>query len=209
MVSGSSLTASQAYSSITVSPWNVRGLGTCFAVGGSLLMKAQSNDAGRAAFDTIEPCEDICCHHILAAVVPDRVLRPELRLAGDPDREYGRLLRHRRRDRGAGRGRAALPVQETGMDGPRRHILKTFRTNRAWPVPRPPPPLTLPLRSMASARKGHFVTAEQPVPQPVPAPLTAAAIFLVLTIDPGGEDATRALPSHWANLERAVGFRDP
>src|SRR5260370_35627038 len=205
MVSGSSLTASQAYSSITVSPWNVRGLGTCFAVGGSLLMKAQSNDAGRAAFDTIEPCEDICCHHILAAVVPDRVLRPELRLAGDPDREYRRLLRHRHRDRGAGRGRAALPVQETGMDGPRRHILKTFRTNRAWPVPRPPPPLTLPLSSMVSARKGHFVTEEQPGPQPVLAPLTAAAIFLVLSLDPGGQVPRRGVLTERTRPEHARG----
>jgi len=42
-----------------------------------------------------------------------------------------------------------------------------------------------------SARKGRFVTEGQPVPQPVLVPLTAAAIFLVLTIDPGGEAAVR------------------
>jgi hypothetical protein len=44
MVSGSSLSASQAYSSVTVSPWKVRGLGICFASGGSMLMKAQSKE---------------------------------------------------------------------------------------------------------------------------------------------------------------------
>jgi putative iron-dependent peroxidase len=49
----------------------------------------------------------------------------------------------------------------------------------------------------------------EPQPQPVLAPLTAAAIFLVLTIDPGGEAVTRDLLSDWAGLQRAVGFRNP
>jgi porphyrinogen peroxidase len=49
----------------------------------------------------------------------------------------------------------------------------------------------------------------EPEPQPVLAPLTAAAIFLVLTIDPGGEAVTRDLLSDWAGLQRAVGFRNP
>jgi putative iron-dependent peroxidase len=49
----------------------------------------------------------------------------------------------------------------------------------------------------------------EPVPQPVLAPLTAAAIFLVLTIDPGGEAAVRDLLGDWAGLQRAVGFRAP
>jgi putative iron-dependent peroxidase len=49
----------------------------------------------------------------------------------------------------------------------------------------------------------------EPEPQPVLAPLTAAAIFLVLTINPGGEAATRDLLSDWAGLQRAVGFRNP
>jgi putative iron-dependent peroxidase len=40
-------------------------------------------------------------------------------------------------------------------------------------------------------------------------PLTAAAIFLVLTINPGGETACRDLLSDWTALERAVGFRAP
>ena len=49
----------------------------------------------------------------------------------------------------------------------------------------------------------------EPVPQPVMAPLTSAAIFLVLAIEPGGETATRDLLADWAGLQRAVGFRVP
>ena len=45
--------------------------------------------------------------------------------------------------------------------------------------------------------------------QPVLNPLTAAAIFLVLTIDPGGEEAVRDLLADLAGLQRAVGFRVP
>jgi porphyrinogen peroxidase len=41
------------------------------------------------------------------------------------------------------------------------------------------------------------------------APLTASAIFLVLTINPGGEAACRDLLGDWAALRRAVGFRVP
>jgi putative iron-dependent peroxidase len=48
-----------------------------------------------------------------------------------------------------------------------------------------------------------------PEPQPVLAPLTAAAIFLVLTLEPGGERAVRDLLADWAGLQRAVGFRVP
>jgi porphyrinogen peroxidase len=48
-----------------------------------------------------------------------------------------------------------------------------------------------------------------PEPQAVLTPLTAAAIFLVLTVDPGGEAAVRDLLSDWSSLERAVGFRAP
>ena len=48
-----------------------------------------------------------------------------------------------------------------------------------------------------------------PTSQPVLVPLTAAAIFLVLTIDPGGETACRDVLSDWTSLERAVGFRAP
>jgi porphyrinogen peroxidase len=41
------------------------------------------------------------------------------------------------------------------------------------------------------------------------APLTASAIFLVLTINPGGEAACRDLLADWASLRRAVSFRAP
>ncbi len=48
-----------------------------------------------------------------------------------------------------------------------------------------------------------------PNPQPVLSPLTAAAIFLVVTINPGGEDAVRDLLADMAALQRSVGFRLP
>ncbi|MFG3050109.1 Dyp-type peroxidase [Kitasatospora sp. NPDC048239] len=46
-------------------------------------------------------------------------------------------------------------------------------------------------------------------PQAVLAPLTSAAVFLVLTVDPGGEPAVRELLPDLAGLRRAVGFRAP
>jgi putative iron-dependent peroxidase len=49
----------------------------------------------------------------------------------------------------------------------------------------------------------------EPEPQPVISPLTSAAIFMVLTIDPGGEEAVRDLLADWAGLQRSVGFRAP
>jgi|SRR5580658_63356 putative iron-dependent peroxidase len=48
-----------------------------------------------------------------------------------------------------------------------------------------------------------------PTSQPVLSPLTAAAIFLVLTINPGGEDVVRDLLADLTGLERSVGFRIP
>ena len=45
--------------------------------------------------------------------------------------------------------------------------------------------------------------------QPVLAPLTEAAIFLVLTVDPGAEDAARDLLADVSGLKRSVGFRIP
>jgi porphyrinogen peroxidase len=48
-----------------------------------------------------------------------------------------------------------------------------------------------------------------PEPQAILAPLTGSAIFLVLTINPGGEDACRDLLADWSSLRRAVGFRAP
>ena len=49
----------------------------------------------------------------------------------------------------------------------------------------------------------------EPEPQPVLAPLTNSAIFLVLTINAGGEEVVRDLLSDWTGLQRAVGFRAP
>jgi putative iron-dependent peroxidase len=52
-------------------------------------------------------------------------------------------------------------------------------------------------------------STEGPEPQPVVGPLTAAAVFLVLTIDPGGEDMVRDLLPDLSGLGRSVGFRIP
>ncbi|MEV6977940.1 Dyp-type peroxidase [Kitasatospora sp. NPDC093806] len=51
--------------------------------------------------------------------------------------------------------------------------------------------------------------ADPPTPQPVLAPLTTAAIFLVLTVDPGGEPAVRALLPDLDGLRHAIAFRAP
>jgi deferrochelatase/peroxidase EfeB len=45
--------------------------------------------------------------------------------------------------------------------------------------------------------------------QPVLSPLTGAAIFLVVSVKPGGEPAVRDLLSDLAGLQRSVGFRIP
>ncbi len=49
----------------------------------------------------------------------------------------------------------------------------------------------------------------RPEPQAVLSPLTGAAVFLVLTVEPGGEDTVRALLPDLAGLRRSVGFRAP
>jgi putative iron-dependent peroxidase len=49
----------------------------------------------------------------------------------------------------------------------------------------------------------------QVTPQPVLTPLTSAAIFLVVTIDPGGESTVRDLIADLSGLQRSVGFRIP
>jgi putative iron-dependent peroxidase len=48
-----------------------------------------------------------------------------------------------------------------------------------------------------------------PVGQPVLTPLTASAVFLVLTIDGGGELVVRDLLSDLSGISRTVGFRSP
>jgi putative iron-dependent peroxidase len=50
---------------------------------------------------------------------------------------------------------------------------------------------------------------EAPEPQPVVSPLTQAAVFLVLTVNPGGEDAVRDLLPDISGVGRSVGFRIP
>ncbi|MFC4530429.1 Dyp-type peroxidase [Sphaerisporangium dianthi] len=47
------------------------------------------------------------------------------------------------------------------------------------------------------------------VPQPVLSPLTTTAIFLVVTVAPGGEPVARELLSDLSALQRSVGFRSP
>ena len=49
----------------------------------------------------------------------------------------------------------------------------------------------------------------QPVPQAVLSPLTSSAVFLVVTIDSGGEPVVRELLTDLAGLVRSVGFRIP
>ncbi len=46
-------------------------------------------------------------------------------------------------------------------------------------------------------------------PQPILTPLTSAAIFIVATVDEGGEAQTRELLADLAGLSRSVGFRVP
>jgi porphyrinogen peroxidase len=53
------------------------------------------------------------------------------------------------------------------------------------------------------------VTVPAAEPQAVLTPLTEAAIFLVLTVEPGAEDAVRDLLADASGLKRSVGFRIP
>ncbi|MGH2850434.1 MAG: Dyp-type peroxidase [Solirubrobacteraceae bacterium] len=46
-------------------------------------------------------------------------------------------------------------------------------------------------------------------PQAILTPLTEAAVFLVVTVDPGGEDLARELLADVSGLRRSVGFRIP
>ncbi len=52
-------------------------------------------------------------------------------------------------------------------------------------------------------------TVDAPEPQTVLSPITEAAIFLVVTVAHGGEEAARALLADVAALRRSVGFRLP
>ncbi|BBC29306.1 Dyp-type peroxidase family protein [Streptomyces graminofaciens] len=53
------------------------------------------------------------------------------------------------------------------------------------------------------------VPSDDVLPQPMLSPLTPAALFLVVTVAPGGEQAARGVLSGLAGLERAVGFSSP
>jgi putative iron-dependent peroxidase len=53
------------------------------------------------------------------------------------------------------------------------------------------------------------MTDQVPLPQAVLTSLTASAIFLVVTVDPGGEPVARELLPDLAGLVRSVGFRIP
>jgi putative iron-dependent peroxidase len=57
--------------------------------------------------------------------------------------------------------------------------------------------------------EGNGSVAKVTRSQPVLTPLTEAAIFLVLTVDSGGEDVVRDLLADSAGIVRSVGFRDP
>jgi putative iron-dependent peroxidase len=48
-----------------------------------------------------------------------------------------------------------------------------------------------------------------PQPQAILTPITEAAIFLTLTVDPGAEDAVREVIADVSGLRRSVGFRIP
>ncbi|MFE4972537.1 Dyp-type peroxidase [Kitasatospora sp. NPDC056651] len=61
----------------------------------------------------------------------------------------------------------------------------------------------------ASASASVPASDSAPAPQAVLSPLTSAAVFLVLTVRPGGEAAVRELLPDLAGLRRAVGFRAP
>ncbi|MEU3348998.1 Dyp-type peroxidase [Streptomyces sp. NPDC006700] len=52
-----------------------------------------------------------------------------------------------------------------------------------------------------------YADSRAPEPQPVLSPLTSAAIFLVLTVNPGGEPVVRDTLSELSGLQKAVGFR--
>jgi porphyrinogen peroxidase len=50
---------------------------------------------------------------------------------------------------------------------------------------------------------------QTPEPQPILTGLTEAAIFLTVTVDPGGEDGVRDVLADVSGLKRSVGFRIP
>jgi deferrochelatase/peroxidase EfeB len=55
----------------------------------------------------------------------------------------------------------------------------------------------------------HQAVAPSPEPQAILTPISAAAIFLTVTVDPGVEGELRDLLSDVSALKRSVGFRIP
>src|SRR5438270_9757179 len=72
-------------------------------------------------------------------------------------------------------------------------------------------PLDMSTIMASGARRHHARVAHVPPvqPQPILAPLTPAAIFLVVTIDDGGEATVHDALPDLSGLVRAIGFRDP
>jgi porphyrinogen peroxidase len=62
---------------------------------------------------------------------------------------------------------------------------------------------------MSVAEPSQPQSSQPPLAQAVVTPLTGAAIFLVVTVNPGGEDTVRDLLPDISGLQRAVGFRIP
>ena len=73
------------------------------------------------------------------------------------------------------------------------------------------PDCATPYSRPSGARRRHAKVAHVPPvqPQPVLAPLTPAAIFLVVTINDGGEATVHDALPDLSGLVRAIGFRDP
>ncbi len=62
---------------------------------------------------------------------------------------------------------------------------------------------------MRVTAEDRTAAAAAPEPQRILTPLTEAAIFLVLTVAPGGEETVRELLADVSGLKRSVGFRIP
>jgi putative iron-dependent peroxidase len=65
------------------------------------------------------------------------------------------------------------------------------------------------MSELAASPAGSPAAPPAPDPQPILTPLTSAAIFLVLTVRPGGESVVRDLLPDVSGLQRSVGFRVP
>ena len=72
------------------------------------------------------------------------------------------------------------------------------------------PPDTITIMAVGARRRHAKVGSVPPVqPQPILAPLTPAAIFIVVTINEGGETTVHEALPDLSGLVRAIGFRDP